>query len=65
MAQMSESLVLRDARRVVVKVGSSLSPMKAVGSMKPPLASGAASWRCWCAVGVKSSWSPAGRLPRA
>ena len=38
------SSVLRDARRIVVKVGSSLVTTKGVARTRPRLGSGAASW---------------------
>ena len=39
--------ILRSARRIVVKVGSSLVTNEGGAWTRPPSANGAASWRRW------------------
>jgi len=67
MKEASSSSVLRDARRIVVKVGSSLVTNEGKGLDEVAIASGAARWRRLPrrTLHEKSSWFPVARLPKA
>ena len=60
-----DAAILRDARRVVVKVGSSLVTNEGRGLDEAAIGEWCRQMSLLVGRGVKSSWSPVARLPKA